>query len=230
MALFLIALLPLSLLVVVGVYFQKERGKPRYLLHGLYGLLLSVPVLLVHTLVKKPLPATFQFNDLLANVLLYRSFQLFGAAFLVYHLPFGFRAARREEKFDASLEWQVFFFFGIFYAAASIVDAVIYFGDYHFTLLFYVPLARLGIVFAITAAVAFLDGETGIKKALFYVAAFVVPFLFSIGYPLLYLKMYGVGIPLAFVAFGGSFAAFHIWMQREYRPGRESRRVGLKPR
>ncbi len=230
MALFLLSLLPISLFITVWIYFPKERETPRNFLHGLYGFLLAVPVLLIHTLVKKPLPAAFLFRDLFSNVLVYRSFQLFLAALFVYHLPFGFRPGRRDEKFSASIEWQSLFFFGAFYAAVSVVDAVIYFGDYHFTLLFYVPVSRLGIVFAATAALSFAESETGVRKAMLYAGTVVVPFLFSIGYPLMYLKMYGFGIPLTAVVFGGSFAAFHIWMEREYRPGVKPEKVPLRAR
>lgn len=230
MAIFLSCAVPLSLLILVGVYFPRERENRSYLKHGLYGLLLSVPVLLIHSILKAPLPKSFLYRDLFINVFVYRTFQLFILGLFVYHIPFGFSQERRDNKFSASLEWQTLLFFGVFYSAASLVDAVLSFGDYHFTLLFYIPLSRIGIMCATTAALAFSDHETGIRKVILYIASLVVPLLITIGYPLFFLKMYGLAIPVAIIAVGGSIASFHFWMQKQYEPGSGKKLIPLRAR
>lgn len=218
MALFLILCVPIALVIVIGLYFQKEKGRPAFFLHGLHGFLLAVPALLINVILQGDFPKTFLFKDIFLYVLLHKTFQLFIFSLFMFHLPCGFRLGKRTEKYTSSLEWQSLLFFGAFYTAASWLDGVLLFGNYHPAVLFYLPLVRLGIIFASAALLAYIETETGIKKALLYTGTLFIPILASLGYPLFYLEMYSVAVPLLIIIVGGPAALLHVRMRREYSP------------
>ncbi len=128
----------------------------------------------------------------------------------------------------ASREWQTFLFFGAFYAAASLLDSVVWFGDYHASVLFYVPLSRIGVLFSTVVIFAYMKHETGGKYVLLYAATLLVPLISTFGYSFFYLGRYGLGIPILVLVTGGPFAMFHIWMNNEYQSGMKRERIPLQ--
>lgn len=230
MALFLVLSIPLTILIVTGAYFREESVERGRLKHGLHALLLAVPAVIINIALKKPLPGSFQLKDLIQNVFLYRSFQIFILALFLYHLTFGFQESVRTRKFKASSEWQAFQFFGVYYSMVSIVDSVLMFGDYNAAILFYVPVARIGVIFFVTVLLALVRQEVGIKKVLLFLTVFIVPAVGAAGFPLFYLQKYSVAIPIMAVILGGSFIGFHLWMVKQYEPEMNTNKVSIQAR
>ncbi len=212
MFLFLMATVPLSLLLFFSVYRPWQAGRNFFLEDLLWGIRAFIPSLLIFWIVKYFLKISWNSEELFFYLLI-KDYGLWGFLSVAgYGVLYGFGKKGFTEKTSEVLAYMMGFFI-----LSGIIDTLIQFGHYDLYTLFILPLFRISLIIYTVFILGLSSRLNWKNQVLLLICALLLTMFGGLARLLFYTRMIILAWVLTGVFSSGSVICFLLILRRSER-------------